>query len=250
MGLPRSGGRVAASLTAWATRQRTRRSPVRPLTNRAAPQTWAPRFQTKCHGRPGGEEPPTTAPTREPFWGQQGQQRGVRGLLRRGAELSPVPARSSPWVPARRILRPPPSSVRRAHRGLRAVKRAGTPGHPRAPESLGSPFGSGPVSCAYLRAGPGNTARRPGHVWCGAPGVLSVHPPNTKLGAGGREGRDAASSRDWRPWKPIRCLRRPYDVTRRCGQDFDPSWSLIPAESSVQEFLSLAFATLRAHSLL
>ena len=105
--------------------------------------------------------------------------------------------------------RRPPSSSRRAHRGLPAVKRAGTPGHPRAPESLGSPFGSRPVSWAYLCAGPGNTARNPGHVWCGVPGVLSVNPPYTKLGAGGREGRGAASSRDWRPCKPIICLIRP-----------------------------------------
>ena len=124
--------------------------------------------------------------TRVQFWGQQGKQRGVRGAAAWGAELRTVPACSSPWVPARRIRPPPPSSVRRAHPGLRAVKRAGTPGHPRAPESLGSPFGSGPVSCAYLRAGPGNTARSPGHVWCGVPEVLSVHPPNTKLRAGGR----------------------------------------------------------------
>lgn len=227
MGLPRSGGRVAASLTAWATRQ-GRRSLVRP-DNCAVPPNLGPTFSNKMlETRARSRRPPLPRESRS---GGSRQQRGSAGAAAGDAELSPLPARSSPLgPPARSSRRPhPPCDVPTGD--CVRCKERGPPGIP-CTRTLGSPFGSGPVSCAYLRAGPGNTVRSPGHVWCGVPGVLSVHPPNTKLGAGGREGRMLPPpGTDWRPWKLIRCLRRPY-MTSPGGvaRDFDPSWSLIPAE--------------------
>lgn len=141
MGLPRSGGRVAASNCVGYSAADAPGS-RRPLTNnRAAPPTWAPRFQTKCRGRPGARKRDHRS-TREPFWRQQGQQRGC-GAAAQGRRVESATSSLQPLGPGRQILHRPPSSVRRAHRGLRAVKRPRTPGHPRHQNSLGSPFGSG-----------------------------------------------------------------------------------------------------------
>ena len=106
-----------------------------------------------------GEEPPATAPRRDPSPGSsKGSDVECGGCGgRRGVESGARPLH--PPVPALRISPPSPSSPRRAHPGLRALEGAGIPGH----RSLwGRPSAPGQTHLPTSALAPGGSTVVPG----------------------------------------------------------------------------------------
>lgn len=157
----------------------------RPPQNRPRRATHpAPRFQTKCHGRPGGEEPAATNLGRDPSPGGSEGAMPSAGAAAAGAGASPAPSCSSrlhrpgprppalPAAPNRRPASPP---------GRRALEGAGIPGIRAA--GLAPQLRALSI-CLPLLRDPGCSARSPGRAWRGAAGTLRGCPPRSKPGEG------------------------------------------------------------------
>lgn len=187
MGLPTSGGRAEASLTAWAPRPRTRGSRVRPPDRRLHATNPGPTFANKVSRETralgANPHPPRGDPQ---SWGQRGGRRGEGGGGRRGGES--CASRFHP--PGARP--PPPSSVQRAsphppHPRERALSRGR--GYPRIRSTeVASGPPALPISLPLLGV-PSGRARSPSRARCGAPGALHPGPPRTEPGAGGGRAR-------------------------------------------------------------
>lgn len=147
MGLPTSGGRAEASLTAWAPRPRTRGSRVRPPDRRLHATNPGPTFANKVSRETralgANPHPPRGDPS---LGGSEGGDvgRGEAG----GAGASPAPAGSIPRVPARRPH--PPSSEPPPTPRTPGNARSQGGGDTRASEALRSPLGPPPCPSAYL----------------------------------------------------------------------------------------------------
>ena len=184
--LPGSRGRAAASLAARApgagTRGRRLHRPPQNSPRRATHPT--PRFQTKCHGRPGGEEPAATNLGRDPSPGGSEGAMPSAGAAAAGAGASPAPSCSSrlhrpgPRPPA---LHAAPNGRPASPPGRRALEGAGIPGIRAA--GLAPQLRALSI-CLPLLRDPGCSARSPGRAWRGAAGTLRGCPPRSKPGEG------------------------------------------------------------------